>query len=110
MEAKQILDDETLSAVSGGECDQNGLWYKAVSGTFLPQLEGMAASACASDQALVQRCIDVLQPTCTADYSGNKAAEVNYLMMTLPMGQFQDKRLAHDVRIILTGVVTMSRS
>lgn len=110
MEAKQILDDATLSAVSGGECDPNGVWYRAVNGTFLPQLEGLAASARESDRALVQRCIDTLRPTCAAGYSGNKAAEVDYLRMMLPMGQFQDKRLAHEVGIILTGVVTVSRS
>ena len=73
MDTKQLLNDEELTAVAGGNQASMNQWSQSV-GFILRQLEDMAANASAADQAVLRRYISALKSTCSE--AGTESASI----------------------------------
>lgn len=102
MDTKQLLNDEELTAVAGGNQASMNQWSQSVEAISW-QLEAIAANASAADQALLRRYIAALKSTCSE--AGTESAHTTMVNMRneslhLPL---QDENIQNRVYNLLFG-------
>ena len=102
MDTKQLLNDEDLTAVAGGNQASMNQWSRSVE-VISCQLEAMAANASAADQALLRRYIAALKSTCSeagTESAFNTVVKMKNETSSLPL---QDGSIRDRVYNLLTG-------
>lgn len=102
MDTKQLLNDEDLTAVAGGNQASMNQWSRSVE-VISCQLEAMAANASAADQALLRGYIAALKSTCSeagTESAHNTVAKIKNESLSLPL---QDGSIRNSVYNLLTG-------